>query len=271
MGESIGALEAVQASLMEVPQDRVGIRVMASGAGDLTKKQVDAAVMAIDKRSRRRHRLEDRTFGDEIHEPYILTFGNVKIGKAERTLAQRWKFQIKQFDIIYELLDFVKGVMLERLGAVDEWEDVGEAECKAVFGNQKGSAAGFEVSDGEINGKGSLAIFRKGKKVHFGEITTLKYFKKTVETVTKGNECGIAIKDFEFKKDDRIVCQVLKEKKLDLARKDGALALEAYVKKAEKSHDLDMDEEEEVQELLEQLEYDPNFNKENIGRNVAEE
>src|SRR3546814_2758524 len=76
---------------------------------------------------------------------------NVRPNAKARVLAERDKVRLKYFDVIYDLIEDIKGEMAGELGPERIETVVGRAEVKDVFSAGKhGKAAGLLVTDGFI-------------------------------------------------------------------------------------------------------------------------
>ena len=66
---------------------------------------------------------------------------------------------IKTYNVIYELIDDIRGLMEGKLGAIEERLPLGEAEVRAVFGSGSKKVAGCMVTEGLLR-KGCLVVVR---------------------------------------------------------------------------------------------------------------
>ena len=186
-------------------------------AGDL-----DPAPLTTRQRQRRRApQMGDREFGHQLVEhglaplqdrldhfqngAHIVFHGHApedrgflgQIANAQaRALAERDGVRFKYFDIIYDLLDDIKGEMAGVLGPERIETVVGRAEIKEIFpAGKKDKAAGLLVTDGFIR-KGLYArITRDDVIVSKTSIASLRRFKDDVAEVRAGLECGVVLQD----------------------------------------------------------------------------
>ncbi|MDP2312828.1 MAG: translation initiation factor IF-2 [Pseudomonadota bacterium] len=123
----------------------------------------------------------------------IIAF-DVKSDAKARQAADQYGVEIKKFEIIYNVIDEVKARMQGLLAPIYEEQKVGEAEVRALFKIPKlGFIAGCMVMDGKVNRGAAAKVFRAGKQIAEGKVTSLKRFKEDVREVEKGFECGIGI------------------------------------------------------------------------------
>ena len=121
-------------------------------------------------------------------------------------MAEQEKIIINSFNIIYELLDFIKDKMSGLLTPNVEEKVIGSAEILEIFKVSKvGKVAGSKVIDGEILQDSNARIIRDGTIIFNGKIGSIFREKNQAKQVSAGLECGITIKDFnDFQKKDII-------------------------------------------------------------------
>ena len=121
-------------------------------------------------------------------------------------MAEQEKIIINSFNIIYELLDFIKDKMSGLLTPDVEEKVIGSAEILEIFKVSKvGKVAGSKVIDGEILQDSNARIIRDGTIIFNGKIGSIFREKNQAKQVSAGLECGITIKDFnDFQKKDII-------------------------------------------------------------------
>ena len=136
----------------------------------------------------------------------ILIAFNVKPTKEAKKMAEQDKISISSFNIIYEVLDFIKQRMSGLLTPDIEEKIIGSAEILEIFKVSKvGKVAGSKVIDGEIVQNSNARVIRDGTIIFNGKIGSIFREKNQAKQVTAGLECGITIKDFsDFQKKDII-------------------------------------------------------------------
>jgi translation initiation factor IF-2 len=175
-----GTLEAIVNSLGEDT-----IELIRAGVGPLTESDLELA---------------------ETSDAVVIVFGQPVSSKMKR-LAQQLGVIVKQYDIIYHLLEDLEEQMLKLMDPHYGEIDLGEAEILKVFdfGDQK--VAGIRVKTGEINKHDKLYLKRDGEIIARPVITTMKHGKDEIETVKAKSEAGLSFKNknLDFKKGDIIV------------------------------------------------------------------
>ncbi|KAK6132565.1 hypothetical protein DH2020_033667 [Rehmannia glutinosa] len=170
-----GSIEAVRQALQVLPQDNITLKFLLQATGDVSASDVDLAVAS-----------KAIIFGFNVRTP-----GSVK------SYANNKGVEIRQYKVIYELIDDVRNAMEGLLDSVEEQVPIGAAEVRAVFSSGSGRVAGCMVTDGKIVKDCGIRVLRKGKEVHVGVLGSLKRVKEMVKEVNAGLECGIGIEEFD--------------------------------------------------------------------------
>ncbi|MBI4037446.1 translation initiation factor IF-2 [Candidatus Curtissbacteria bacterium] len=158
-----GSLEAVLNNLPEK------VLVVSSGLGEVTTTDI--------------------TFAKVASSP-ILAF-NVKIPGSIKAQADREGIVIKTYRVIYELVNDIEDVVEGFKAAQYETKIKGKAKISQTFSVDGKEIAGVTVTSGKIH-TGDTIILRRADNSEFEtKIASLKKFKKDVESVTSGQECGI--------------------------------------------------------------------------------
>ena len=136
----------------------------------------------------------------------MLIAFNVKPSKEAKKRAEREKIIISSFNIIYEVLDFIKSKMSGLLTPNIDEKIIGTAEILEIFKVSKvGKVAGSKVVDGEITQDSNARVIRDGAIIFSGKIGSIFREKNQTKQVSAGLECGITLKDYgDFQKKDII-------------------------------------------------------------------
>ncbi|MDG2990241.1 translation initiation factor IF-2 [Candidatus Synechococcus calcipolaris G9] len=170
-----GSLEAILASLNQLPQDQVQLRILLAAPGEITETDVDLAAAS---------------------SAVIIGF-NTTLATGSRQAADQNNVDVREYNIIYKLLDDLEGAMEGLLEPELVEEDIGQAEVRAVFPLSKGSVAGCYVQSGKLVRNCKVRILRKNQVVYTGVLSSLKRIKDDVKEVAAGYECGIRMDDFQ--------------------------------------------------------------------------
>ncbi len=179
-----GSSEAIKNAVMQIKHDEIKPKIILSDIGMITETDVSLA---------------------KASKAILIAF-NVKPTKEAKKLAEQEKILISSYNIIYEVLDFIKNKMSGLLSPDVEEQIIGSAEILEIFKVSKvGKVAGSKVIDGEITNNSSARIIRDGAIIYNGKIGSIFREKNQAKQVSAGLECGITLKDFsDFQKNDII-------------------------------------------------------------------
>ncbi len=179
-----GSAEAIKSAISQIKHDEVKPKIILSDIGMITETDVNLS---------------------KASNALLIAF-NVKPTKEAKKLSEQEKIKIFNFNIIYEVLDFVKNKMSRLLTPDIEEKVIGSAEILEIFKVSKvGKVAGSKVIDGEITQDSNARIIRDGTIVFNGKINSIFREKNQTKQVSAGLECGITLKDFtDFQKKDII-------------------------------------------------------------------
>ena len=136
----------------------------------------------------------------------VLIAFNVKPSKEAKKLAENEKIKISSYNIIYEVLDYIKQRMSGLLAPDVQETITGTAQILEIFKvSGAGKVAGSKVTEGEINSTSDVRIIRDGAIIYTGKVSSIFREKNQVKQVSGGQECGITVKDYmDFQKNDTI-------------------------------------------------------------------
>ena len=127
----------------------------------------------------------------------VMAF-NVGLHDKGRTAADRAGIEIRNYQVIYELLDDIRALMEGQLAPEMNEEITGHVEVRRVFASSKfGNIAGSIVLDGEIRRDSQVRIIRGGEVIHTGAVHSLRREKDDTKLVREGFECGVLVKNFD--------------------------------------------------------------------------
>ena len=179
-----GSSEAIKNAIDQIKHDEVKPKILLSDIGMVTETDVTLA---------------------KASEAVIIAF-NVKPSKEAKKRAEQEKISISSFNIIYEVLDFIRGKMAGLLSPNIEEKIIGSAEILEIFKVSKvGKVAGSKVVEGEITHNSNARVIRDGTIIFSGKIGSIFREKDQTKQVSAGLECGITLKDFaDYQKKDII-------------------------------------------------------------------
>ncbi|MDH4121768.1 MAG: translation initiation factor IF-2 [Deltaproteobacteria bacterium] len=171
-----GSLEAIKGSLSKMSGDRVRVAFVRSAVGGITETDISLAATT---------------------DAIIIGFCVRPEAKA-RELALREGIDIKQYTVIYDLINDVKAAMEGLLKPVVREEVVGHFEVRRVFSPQKGGAVlGGMVTSGKlVRANAFIRVYRDNVLVHTGQLASLRRFTEDVNEVAEGYECGLRLANY---------------------------------------------------------------------------
>ncbi|MEO0852117.1 MAG: translation initiation factor IF-2 [Cyanobacteria bacterium J06648_11] len=178
-----GSAEAILGSLEQLPQDEVQIRVLLAAPGEVSETDVDLAAAS---------------------EAIVIGF-NTSLAPGAQASADRQGVDVRNYDIIYNLLEDIRGAMEGLLEPEEVEEPLGQVEVRQVIAIGKGAIAGCYVQSGKVTRNALARVRRGGDVIHEGRIDSLKRFKDDVKEVASGFECGINIDRFHDWQDGDIL------------------------------------------------------------------
>ena len=170
-----GSVEALNEALLRLSSEKVKLSVVHCAVGAITEGDVNLAVAA---------------------GATIIGFNVRPAGKAS-SLARKQHVEIRQYSIIYEVIDEVTQVMEGLLAPKMVEKVIGRAEVRQVFKVTKaGTVAGCMVVEGLIRRNASARLLRDSAEVWAGKMSGLKRFKDDAREVKEGFECGIGLENY---------------------------------------------------------------------------
>jgi translation initiation factor IF-2 len=193
-GDVSGAVEALEDSLLKIEiDDSVQLRIIHRGVGAITESDVNLAT---------------------VDNAIIIGF-NVKPDNKARERADREGVDIRQYSVIYAVLDDIEKALKGMLKPEYEEVQTGTAEVRELFKSSKvGTIAGSIVRTGSIKRNSMARVLRDGKVIADKQkIDSLKRFKDDASEVKIDFECGIGLSDFnELQLEDKIETYEMREK-----------------------------------------------------------
>ncbi len=171
-----GSLEPIVNSLLKLGTDDLKVDILHQGMGNINESDVTLAFAS---------------------QAIIIGF-RVQVDEAARRLALQNGVDIRQYDIIYRLVDDVAKALKGMLEPVYADVTIGHAEVRQVFRiSRRGNIAGSVVTDGEATRNALVRVLRGDKVLYEGRVDSLKRFKEDTSEVKAGFECGIGVTGFD--------------------------------------------------------------------------
>ena len=170
-----GSVEAIKSALNTLNTDRARVNLVHAASGSITESDILLAVAS---------------------KAIVIGFNSVP-EQAAQAFANQEGVEIRNYSIIYNLLDDVELALSGILEPV--YRDVidGQATVRAVFRTRRRQeVAGFYVNEGRIARDSTVHVMRGGEELHVGAIASLKHFKDDVREVGTGLEGGLMLDGF---------------------------------------------------------------------------
>jgi translation initiation factor IF-2 len=179
-----GSVEAVSDAISRLGSSKVKVAVVHAAAGAITEGDVNLAVAS---------------------GAIIVGFNVRPAGKAT-ALSQKEHIEIRQYDIIYNVVDDIKAAMEGLLAPTLVEKSIGRAEVRQLFKISKaGTVAGCMVINGAIRRTANARLLRDNVVVWQGKLASLKRFKDDAREVKDGLECGISLENFNDVKEGDVI------------------------------------------------------------------
>lgn len=169
-----GSLTSVVDSLRLVEtKGQITLRIVGSGVGNISENDVRLA-----------------------NDGNTIIYGfNVELPPAVKRLAVRDRVQIRQFKVIYELLDDARSSMESLLAPEVVETEVGKLTIKGVFRTLKDTViAGGEVTSGKVAAKLLARVKRGNEQLAEVEVESVQRQQQEAKEVFEGEMCGLSLK-----------------------------------------------------------------------------
>ncbi len=179
-----GSAEAIVQAVERIGNEEVKVRVLHSGVGAISETDISLA---------------------EASSAIVIGF-NIRPSQLSMSLAEKKGVPIRNYRIIYDLIDDIRKLASNLLEAEYRETIIGSADVLEIFNiTGAGTVAGCRVSDGSVRKSAGIRLLRDSVVVHEGRLKSLKRFKDEVAEVRGGQECGMAIENYgDIKPGDRI-------------------------------------------------------------------
>jgi len=186
-----GSLEVLKDSIEKMSNTEIQVRVVHAGLGNVNESDILLATAS---------------------NAIVLTF-HVKTDARAKELSEKDEVEVRNYDVIYELVEDVKAALEGLLEPEIVEVSVGKVEVRQVFKIRGSQIAGCYVLEGKAVRGGKVKITRDGVEIGEGKIETLKRFKDAAKEVEKGMECGIEVNGFKIWKEGDTLEVIVEEKR----------------------------------------------------------
>jgi translation initiation factor IF-2 len=172
-----GSMQAITGSLDKLATDEVRVNILHSGVGGVSTGDVSLA---------------------EASNAIIIAF-NVVADAAARNLAEAKGVDIRQYRVIYDIVDDMQKALEEGLAPEIREEKLGSATVRQVFKVSRfGTIAGCYVTEGVVNRNARARVIRDNVVIADERtLDSLKRFKDDAREVRSGMECGLKVAGYD--------------------------------------------------------------------------
>lgn len=163
----LGSIDAIEHELNKFESDRIAVRVIDVGVGDVTA--ADVQNVSATKNA-------------------IIVGFSVKVERAAQDLADRLGVEIDTFDIIYELSEWLENALKSRTPKMEEEKVTGKIKVLKHFSTQKNThVLGGRVEEGVLKLNQKVRITRRDILIGKGTVKNLQQQKSDVQKVEEGD------------------------------------------------------------------------------------
>lgn len=171
-----GSLEPIVSSLNKLENEEVELEILRSDTGTISESDVMLA---------------------SASDAIILGF-NTSTDSAAKVAAVSDGVEIRNYTIIYHLLEDIEKAMRGLMAPRFEQVIIGRAEVRAVFPIRKiGNIAGCFMRTGEGRRNANGRVIRDKRLLHDDKISSLRHVQNDVREIREGFEFGVKVGDFE--------------------------------------------------------------------------
>ena len=171
----IGSLDGIKHELAKITHDRVRLKIVSEGLGEINENDVKVA----------------------IGDPNVFIIGfNANPDKKAAAMIERaaTPINVKNFSIIYELVKYIQDAFTAKVPKEYIEEVLGKAKILAIFSKEKDrQVIGGKVQEGVLASGAVVKIMRREAEIGRGKIRELQSKKQRVDEVATGYECGMMV------------------------------------------------------------------------------
>lgn len=168
-----GSLTSITDSLRMLENEELRLQVIGSGVGSITESDVQMA---------------------QTSSAIIYAF-SVSVPTNVKKLAERESVIIREFNVIYELLDDAKDVLSALLEPEIVETEIGKLVVKGVFRTTKEEIiCGGEVTKGKVVPKSRARVMRDKQCIAEVEVKSVQRQQQEAKEVFEGEMCGLQLK-----------------------------------------------------------------------------
>jgi translation initiation factor IF-2 len=186
------SLEAVVNQIKKLDTESVKPQVISTGIGTISENDIRLATGTL--------------------KAIVIGF-SVKVDSPAKNLAERNEIEIKTFDIIYKMTEWLEEVIKSKTPKLKKEEMTGKAKVLKVFSKTKDrQILGGRVESGRLALGSQVKIKRRDAEIGEGKVRELQQQKNATEEVREGSEFGaMIVSNIEIAPGDHIECVIITE------------------------------------------------------------
>ncbi len=171
--DTAGSLEAIKSELKKIFKERIVPKIILSGVGSVNENDIKTAIATVGS--------------------VIFSF-HTKVDAPALALSERSGVKVLNYDIIYELTDKVKELLVEREPKIETEEVTGKGVVLKIFSlNKDKQVIGVRVITGTFDKGAQVKILRRDAEIGKGRVREIQQSKLAVSSVSEGAEFGTMI------------------------------------------------------------------------------
>ena len=168
-----GVLEAISYEIKKCETEKTAINIIAENIGDISESDIKRASGNL--------------------QTLVIGF-NTKVDATAKSLAEKLGIEIKVFDIIYKLSEWITEIIAERTPKTEVDEERGRIKVLKIFSVTKDKQViGGRVEVGSIVLNDEVIIIRRESEIGRGRVKELQQAKLKATEVKEGLEFGTMI------------------------------------------------------------------------------
>lgn len=189
----VGSLEAIKESLVKLSTKDVGVKFVGEGVGSISESDVQMAA---------------------VSDKVVIGF-KVGIGPGVDGVAKTKGVKILRYDVIYELIDDIKNILIDMMPIEKIEIPVGVMKVLAIFKvSPSKSVVGGRVEDGRAEKDVQVRVKRDGEVVANYKVASVYRGQEEVGSIPSGTEGGVGFNEkVEIKEGDVLEFYRIEEQK----------------------------------------------------------
>jgi len=166
-----GSLEALKEAIAKLTTETVTVKIIHASVGAVTDSDISMAAAS---------------------EGIVVAF-HTPVPVSTRTIADREGVSVREYDVIYALLEDIEGLLRGLVEPVDTEKVMGHLQVLKIFLTKKNEQiVGGRVTDGVLK-RLPLRIRRGDEPVGTGRILSLRKGEGDIKEAKEGTECGMRV------------------------------------------------------------------------------